>query len=93
MIWVMVYHDACMGNIKAEVMKAFFEEFAMNPLFCFFLLDLLLPPWQEDLDEEGNRLRHIRYTLTLGAAFGPKHSPSTEKQVTIKLHFISFIAS
>ncbi|XP_064595531.1 protein Aster-B-like isoform X2 [Liolophura sinensis] len=72
-----------------SVDKAFELLFTDSKFFRDFVggnktFDLLLPPWQEDLDDEGNRIRHIRYTLTLGAAFGPKHSPSTEKQICLK---------
>ncbi|ESO08607.1 hypothetical protein HELRODRAFT_74724, partial [Helobdella robusta] len=43
--------------------------------------DVSLNPWSEELDEKGRKVRNISYTLTLDFSIGPKHSPSTEKQV------------
>ncbi|XP_013415579.2 GRAM domain-containing protein 1B isoform X2 [Lingula anatina] len=43
--------------------------------------DLVLTPWPDDADRDGTKMRMISYTLTLNAAFGPKTSPATEKQL------------
>ncbi|CAG5134776.1 unnamed protein product [Candidula unifasciata] len=43
--------------------------------------DLSLGNWEDDLDDNGNKIRIITYTLTLNNSIGPKTSPSTEKQI------------
>ncbi|KAH9491622.1 Protein Aster-B, partial [Bulinus truncatus] len=43
--------------------------------------DLHLPNWEEEPDDNGNKVRNITYTLTLNNSIGPRTSPSTEKQI------------
>lgn len=69
--------------------KMFEYLFTDSPFFrCFAetrkTYELVLPPWQEEPDADGNRQRTITYTLTLGASLGPKNSPATEQQVCYK---------
>ncbi|XP_059148793.1 protein Aster-B-like isoform X2 [Physella acuta] len=60
--------------------------FTDSPFFRHFVssrktFDLHLPNWEEEPDENGNKVRNITYTLTLNNSIGPKTSPSTEKQI------------
>lgn len=69
--------------------KMFEYLFTDSPFFRSFAetrktYELVLPPWQEEPDADGNRQRTITYTLTLGASIGPKNSPATEHQVCYK---------
>ncbi|GFO33639.1 gram domain-containing protein 1b-like [Plakobranchus ocellatus] len=57
--------------------SAFFRSFVASRK----TFDLSLPDWEEELDEQGNKVRNITYTLTLNNSIGPKISPSTEKQI------------
>ncbi|XP_029636054.1 protein Aster-B isoform X4 [Octopus sinensis] len=69
--------------------KMFEYLFTDSPFFRHFAevrktYELVLPPWQEEPDADGNRQRTITYTLTLGASLGPKNSTATENQVCYK---------
>ncbi|XP_005113135.2 protein Aster-B [Aplysia californica] len=60
--------------------------FTDSPFFRNFVgsrktFDLNLPPWEEEPDENGHKVRNISYTLTLNNSIGPKTSPSNEKQI------------
>ncbi|CAL1537178.1 unnamed protein product [Lymnaea stagnalis] len=60
--------------------------FTDSPFFRSFVcsrktFDLNLPNWEEEPDENGNKVRNISYTLTLNNSIGPKTSPSTERQI------------
>lgn len=72
-----------------NVDKVFENIFTDSPFFRMFVgsrrtFDLNLPPWEDEPDEEGNRMRNISYTLTLNNSIGPRTSPSVEKQVCYK---------
>ncbi|XP_076457671.1 protein Aster-B-like [Babylonia areolata] len=72
-----------------NVDKVFENIFTDSAFFRVFVgsrrtFDLNLPQWEEEPDEEGNRVRNISYTLTLNNSIGPRTSPSTEKQVCYK---------
>ena len=41
----------------------------------------MLGSWPSEPDENGIKVRNIAYTLSLNYSIGPKHSPSTERQV------------
>ncbi|CAG2199729.1 Protein Aster-A [Mytilus edulis] len=43
--------------------------------------DINLPPWQE---EDGQRLRMVRYKISLNYSIGPKSSQTSEKQTCLK---------
>ncbi|BFZ25473.1 hypothetical protein BsWGS_28512 [Bradybaena similaris] len=60
--------------------------FTDSPFFRNFVdsrktFDLNLANWEDDLDDNGNKVRNISYTLTLNNSIGPKTSPSTERQI------------
>ncbi|XP_070202232.1 protein Aster-B-like [Littorina saxatilis] len=74
-------------NLNAD--KVFENLFTDSAFFRVFVgsrktFDLNLPQWEDEPDEDGNRVRNISYTLTLNNSIGPRTSPSTERQVCYK---------
>ncbi|XP_025101004.1 GRAM domain-containing protein 1B-like isoform X1 [Pomacea canaliculata] len=81
-----LYLDEVFG---LNVDKMFENMFSDSPFFRMFVgsrktFDLNLPKWQEDPDEEGNKVRNISYTLTLNNSIGPRTAPTTERQICYK---------
>ncbi|XP_074653510.1 protein Aster-B-like isoform X2 [Tubulanus polymorphus] len=67
--------DTMFNNLFTD--SAFFREFYdIRKIF-----DLILNPWQDETDANGDRNREITYTVTLNASFGPKVATTTEKQL------------
>ena len=52
--------------------------------------DLVLNPWETT--EDGQR-RTLTYTVSINHAIGPKHSPTTEQQVSFDKHIVSQLIS
>ncbi|XP_055958591.1 protein Aster-B [Patella vulgata] len=74
-------------NISVD--KMFTLLFTDTPFFRIFVesrktFDVEIPNWGEEVDEDGNRVRTISYTLSLNHSIGPKTSPSTERQTCYK---------
>ncbi|XP_013075665.2 protein Aster-B-like isoform X1 [Biomphalaria glabrata] len=71
-------------NINIDIVFACL--FTDSPFFRSFVgsrktFELNLPNWEEEPDENGNKVRNITYTLTLNNSIGPRTSPSTERQI------------
>ncbi|ESO93750.1 hypothetical protein LOTGIDRAFT_104744, partial [Lottia gigantea] len=69
--------------------KMFTLLFTDTPFYRIFVesrktFDLDIPSWGEEVDEDGNRVRTIHYTLSLNHSIGPKTSPSSERQTCYK---------
>jgi hypothetical protein len=84
-------HDGCLVindvfNVNVEVMFQMLftdSEFMREFLKSRNVSNIEFGQWQ-DL-AEGTRVRDISYTLNLNYSFGPKYSPTTERQVYSKL--------